>query len=455
MRRIALALLLAFGSWLVSASSHSEAPSLALTLYSDLGLVEEEYTLNALKGEQSYSIAPVPHTLIPDSVVFRTPNETFRIVEQEFLPAQHAQSAELLRRSIGQEIEVTVARALVPKTYRGILLSIEDGIVLQEPTGRVQILKDYSEIALTKLPDYRSTPVLRWRAQSETDGVVTGRLSYLVDGLSWSAHYTAILNEAEDQLNLSSWVVVSNQSGRDYPNAQLTLIAGELRRVTPPQPVIPMAQRLEAKAAEAPVETKPTFEYHEYRLPRPTTLQDQQRVQLSFLEASAVKASKHYVYEAARSPEQVRVELRSVNDEAHGLGVALPAGVVRLYKINERSQLQLIGEDALEHTPKNEKITLVAGAAFDLKAERVLKDRQVVGRDEFGREIYRERYEITLRNQKASEVTIEVRERLQGIWKILSSEPSYEKLDAYTVLFRVPVKAQSAATVAYIVEWRY
>jgi hypothetical protein len=459
MKRIALALLMVLSGWLVSAGSHQEAPPLALTLYSDLGLLEEEYALNAVKGEQIYSIVPVPHTLIPDSVVFRTPGETFRIFEQEFLPAQRAHSAEFLKSSIGQEIEVTVARALVPKTYRGVLLSTEDGIVLQEPSGRVQILRDYSEIALAKLPDYRPAPVLRWRAYSETEGVVTGQLSYLVDGLRWSAHYTAILNETEDQFKLSSWVVIGNQSGRDYPHARLTLIAGELRRVTPPPPpVIPMAQRLEkAAASEAPVETKPAFEYHEYKLTRPTTLKDQQTLQLSFLEAPAVRVSKHYVYEAARSPEQVRVEIRLLNDAAHGLGIALPAGVVRLYKIvaNGRSPLRFIGEDALEHTPKNEKIALVAGMVFDLKAERVLKDRQVVGRDEFGRETYRETYEIKLRNQKENDVTIEVQERLQGTWKMISSEPSYEKLDAYTVLFKAPVKAQGTATVTYTVEWRY
>lgn len=455
MKRIAFVLVLALSGWLVSASSYREAPSLALTLYSDVGLIEEEYAFNTVRGEQTYVIAPVPHTLIPDSVVFRTSSETFRILEQEFLPAQRVHSAELLRSFIGQEVEVTVARALVPKTYRGTLLSTEDGIVLQEPTGRIQILKDYSEIALGKLPDYRPAPELRWHAHSGSEGVVRGRLSYLVEGLSWSAHYTAILNETEDQLRLSSWVTVSNQSGRDYENAQVTLIAGELRRATPPQPVIPMAQRFEPKAAEAPVETKPAFEYHEYRLSRPTTLKDQQRVQLSFLEASAVKVSKHYVYEAALAPAHVRVEVRSVNDEAHGLGVALPAGVVRLYRTDDRGQLQWVGEDMLPHTPQNERIVLVAGMAFDLKAERVLKDRQVVGRDEFGREIYRERYEIALRNQKKSDVLIEVKERLQGTWKILSAEPSYEKLDAYTVLFKVPIKAQGTATVTYTVEWRY
>lgn len=457
MKRMALVLLLlVMSGWLGGASSLTDqSPSLALTLYSDLGLLEELYTLNAVKGDQSYSIAPIPHTLIPDSVIWRPQSETFRILEQEFLPAQTIHSSELLESYIGQEVEVTVARALLSKTYRGVLLSLADGIVLQEPSGRLQILRDYSEITLAKLPDYRKRPVLRWRAHSQTDGAVVGRLSYLVSGLGWWAYYTAVLNEAEDQLKLSSWVKVINESGRDYQNATLTLIAGELRRLTPPPVAMPMAQRLQSKAAaEAPFETKPAFEYHEYKLTRPATLKDQQTLQLSFLEAQAVKVSKHYVYEAARAPDRVRVEIRLVNDAANGLGVALPAGGVRLYKETQGS-LQLIGEDSLEHTPQNERITLIAGMAFDLQAARTLKDRQVVGRDEFGRETYRETYEIKLRNQKSSDVLIEVTERLQGTWKILSSEPGYERLDANSMLFKVHVKAQSSATVTYTVEWGY
>lgn len=149
----------------------------------------------------------------------------------------------------------------------------------------------------------------------------------------------------------------------------------------------------------------------------------------------------------------MRVEIRFTNDEANGLGVALPAGVVRLYK-ETNGALQLVGEDALNHTPTNESVTLVPGVAFDLKAERVLKDHQVVGRDEDGYDIYRDVYEITLRNQKDSDVMIEVKEQLAGVWKIISAKPNYEKLDANTVLFEVVVPANGMATVKYTVEWK-
>lgn len=460
MKRLLLGLtltLLALGSLGGAQQSVDQASTgLALTLYSNLGLLEEPRTLTVSKGENTYTVADLPSTLLPDSVVFRPLHEGLRILEQEFLPAQIVNSSELLHSYLGQEIEVTVTRTLVPKTYRGILLSLEDGIVLQEPSGRIQIIKDYNEIALAKLPEYRKANILLWRAQSETAGEATGKLSYLATGLSWSAHYAAILSENEEQLRLSSWVRVANQTGRDYSNAGLTLIAGELRRVaSPPPPIYPMAQRLEAKVAEAPpFETKPTFEYHQYKLTRPATLKDKQTLQLSFLEADKVKVSKHYVHEAALSPNQIRVELRFTNDEAHGLGVALPAGIVRIYK-ETSGALQLVGEDSLGHTPKNEKVTLIPGIAFDLKAERILKDRQMIARDEQGRETYREVYEIKLRNQKNTDVEIEVKERLQGTWKIVSSQPVYEKLDANTVLFKVPVPAQGTATVTYTVEWRY
>jgi hypothetical protein len=450
MKRLAVVVIALLAGSLGGAQQTLTGPN--ITIYSDVALVEELRTLTISAGEKDYLIEDLPKTLLPDSVLFR-PLKEIELIEQEFLPAQELTGWQLLQNAVGQEVEVTVARGLVPKTYRGTLLSVEDGIVLQEVTGRVQIIKEFSEVSLAQLGEYRKAPALRWRIQSDSSREVQGKLSYLASGLSWSAYYTAILNESETQMALTSWVTVQNTSGRDYKNAKLTLIAGELRRVAPPAPISPPRAVVPLAAQEKELETKPTFEYHQYEFPRRITLTDRQSLELSFIRADAVTVSKHYVYEAALSPH-VRVEIRSVNDGAHGLGIALPAGVVRLYK-ETQDGIQLIGEDSLGHTPTGEKIALVPGMAFDLKADRVLKDRQVVGRDELGRELYRDTYEITLRNQKDSDVVIEVKERLQGTWKIVSAEPSYEKLDASTVLFTVPVKARAAAKVTYTVEWKY
>jgi hypothetical protein len=450
MKRLAVVVIALLAGSLGGAQQTLTGPN--ITIYSDVALVEELRTLTISAGEKDYLIEDLPKTLLPDSVLFR-PLKEIELIEQEFLPAQELTGWQLLQNAVGQEVEVTVARGLVPKTYRGTLLSVEDGIVLQEVTGRVQIIKEFSEVSLAQLGEHRKAPALRWRIQSDSSRQLQGKLSYLASGLSWSAYYTAILNESETQMALTSWVTVQNTSGRDYKNAKLTLIAGELRRVAPPAPISPPRAVVPLAAQEKELETKPTFEYHQYEFPRRITLTDRKSLELSFIRADAVTVSKHYVYEAALSPH-VRVEIRSVNDGAHGLGIALPAGVVRLYK-ETQDGIQLIGEDSLGHTPTGEKIALVPGMAFDLKADRVLKDRQVVGRDELGRELYRDTYEITLRNQKDSDVVIEVRERLQGTWKIVSAEPSYEKLDASTMLFTVPVKARAAAKVTYTVEWKY
>jgi hypothetical protein len=450
MKRLAVVVIALLAGSLGGAQQTLTGPN--ITIYSDVALVEELRTLTISAGEKDYLIEDLPKTLLPDSVLLR-PLKEIELIEQEFLPAQELTGWQLLQNAVGQEVEVTVARGLVPKTYRGTLLSVEDGIVLQEVTGRVQIIKEFSEVSLAQVGEYRKAPALRWRIQSDSSREVQGKLSYLASGLSWSAYYTAILNESETQMALTSWVTVQNTSGRDYKNAKLTLIAGELRRLAPPAPISPPRAVVPLAAQEKELETKPTFEYHQYEFPRRITLTDRQSLELSFIRADAVTVSKHYVYEAALSPH-VRVEIRSVNDGAHGLGIALPAGVVRLYK-ETQDVIQLIGEDSLGHTPTGEKIALVPGMAFDLKADRVLKDRQVVGRDELGRELYRDTYEITLRNQKDSDVVIEVKERLQGTWKIVSAEPSYEKLDASTVLFTVPVKARAAAKVTYTVEWKY
>lgn len=380
--------------WGKFTGAQPSASGLNLTIYSDLALIEELRTLSVSVGESVRTIEDLPITIVPSSVLFRPLQRGMRILEQELLPIQRQQ--------------------------------------------------------------YRQEPILSWKIQSEQEGEVQGVLSYLAGGLGWSAYYTAILSESEDKMALSSWVRLTNQSGHEYRNAKLTLVAGELRGVTRPVAEMFTARDVSTGVfqAEEPIFLpQPTFEYHEYKLTRPVTLKDEQTVQLSFFEASAIKVSKHYVYEADDSADRVRVEIRFTNDEANGLGVALPAGVVRLYK-ETKGALQLIGEDTLGHSSKNDPVTLVPGVAFDLKAERVLKDHQVVGRDEDGYDIYRDVYEITLRNQKDSDVVIEVKEKLSGVWKIISAKPSYEKLDANTVLFEVSVPANGTATVKYTVEWK-
>lgn len=380
-------------AWSSFTGAQPTSSGLNLTIYSNLALIEELRTLSVSAGESVRTLEELPVTIVPSSVLFRPLQRGVKILEQELLPIQRQQ--------------------------------------------------------------YRAEPILSWRVQSEHEGEVQGLLSYLAGGLGWSAYYTAVLNESENKMALSSWVSLANQSGREYRNAKLTLVAGELHGV--PQPVAEMFSTDISRGvfqAEEPIfVSQPTFEYHEYKLTRPVTLKDEQTLQLSFFEADAIKVSKHYVYEPAESEDQVRVEIRFTNEEANGLGVALPAGVVRLYK-ETNGALQFIGEDTLGHTSKNDPVTLVSGVAFDLKAEHTLKDHQIVGRDEDGYDIYRDVYEITLRNQKDSDVVIEVKEKLSGVWKIIAAKPGYEKLDANTVLFEVSVPANGMATVKYTVEWK-
>lgn len=464
MKRICLLAILVVlaACWIGPTEAQQASLGPSLTVYSDGALVEELRTLSVSQGEGVYLIEHLPEEIVPDSVIFR--GAGLQLLEQEYLPAEPEEivSGTQLGDYIGQEAEVTVMYDGSPMTYRGTLLSAGDGIslVLQESNGNVRFLSNYIQIVFIQRRESRKEPKeprLAWKIHSDAVGEVKGILSYLTGGLSWSTYYAAILNETEDRMALSSWVTLTNSSGREYKDAKLTLIAGELHRVTPLPPVALQtgAQTgiFRLRDIILPFETRPTFEYHEYKLTRSATLKDQQTLQLSFLKADAVKISKHYVYEATASPDRVRVEVRFVNDEARGLGIALPAGIIRLYK-ETAGALQLVGEDILGQTPKNEKVTLVSGMAFDLKAERVQKDRQAL-RDKEGQELHvREMYEIQLRNQKAADVVIEVKEQIPADWKIISSEPDYEKLDVNTVLFKVPVKANDKATVKYTIEWR-
>ena len=138
------------------------------------------------------------------------------------------------------------------------------------------------------------------------------------------------------------------------------------------------------------------------------------------------------------------------NEEKAGLGMPMPAGVVRVYQADSKGGTQFVGEDRIGHTPKDETLNLKIGNAFDVVAERKQIDFEKIASN-----VYEVEYEVVLRNHKTTPVTVEVNEPIGGTWRIIRSTHEYTKTDAWAAQFNVPVAADGAATLKYRVRVTY
>jgi hypothetical protein len=463
-------LLIAAGAWLslwgvgiaaeASVVARSARTDLALTVYNhDLGLVRDTREFDLATGDAVVRFEDVAARVEPASVGVRsvTAPEKLAVVEQSF--AFDLISPErLLQRWIGREVELVetgdrlrerVTPAVLLSTNGGNVYRIGDRIAVGHP-GRV-VLPNIPE-------DLAARPALRWRLANSGPARHKVEVSYLTGGLSWSADYVAVLRPDDTAADLTCWVTLTNQSGARFDDASLKLVAGQINRAAPTVKVLARAMDMAAQeAAPARFTDESLFEYHLYSLDRRTTLGEEETKQMQLLAATGVKLAKSYrivgqpmwwrsrMGDLERTvPVGVFVELR--NDAASHLGVPLPAGTVRLYKQDQSGAQQLIGEDALEHTPPDERVALRAGSAFDIVASRTQTDYRTLSTEPYQVEVG---FALRIRNSRKDKATINIREPIGGEWKVVESTHPPLKVDAGTLGFDVPVAAGEEVTVRY------
>ena len=267
-------------------------------------------------------------------------------------------------------------------------------------------------------------------------------------------------------MDLNGWVTRTNQSGSSYHNARLQLVAGDVNRVQTAMQATVLRGKMQTQVAEAaPLAQENLFEYHLYTLNRPTTLAEQQTKQVALLSATGIPVRKSLELRGAADYYQgsygdlgqklkvgVFVEF---DNKGAGLGVPLPKGVMRLYKKDSAANAQFIGEDSIGHTPKNERVRLKLGEAFDVTADRKQTDFQKT--DVSGRynNVFESAYQITLKNAKNQPVTVKVFEPLPGDWQVLSESLPHTKEAAGTALWQVPVAAEGKTVLTYRVRVKY
>jgi len=455
-----------------TAPAAGELEGIQLTVYNrNLGLVKEVRRLTLDEGENQVRYSDVASRIEPASVHFTslTDPEGTMVLEQDYeydLVSTH----KLLQKYVDKEITLTTSQGTV---YRGTLLSGADDAILATRAGiRVIRLAQIQEFSFPELPEGLITkPTLVWRLLASEAGEQLVRVTYLTSGIGWRADYIALLAADDASLSMTGWVTLDNNSGATYKEARLKLVAGEIHRAPQVGYVLEMVEKEAERPLPAPaVEERAFFEYHIYEVQRPVTVRDQQTKQIEFVAAPDVEVEKVFVYEASPpfSPrfggaiiepdygvgteKKVQVRLEFANEEERGLGVPLPQGVVRVYKEDVDGSAELVGEDRIDHTAKDEEISLYLGNAFDIVGERVqTRFRQLTERT------IEETLEITLRNHKAEDVTVRIIEHLFRAQdaEIIASSTGYEMLDANTVQYEVPVKADGEAKVEYTVRYTW
>ena len=472
MYKISLFFLILLSSPMTFAEILSEVgdqTALSLTIYNhDLALIRDRRKVDLPAGEQELAIRGVSGRLQPETALLESRDDSgaFRVLEQNF-NYDLLTPRKLLEKYLGRQIGIlrtnpatgveTRETATVLSTQEGLVVRIGDRIET-DPGGRFL----FDDIPA----NLRDQPTLVTRLAVAQAGAHSLELSYLSGGLSWKADYVARLDEKDSRMDLAGWVTLENRSGTTYADARLQLVAGDVNRVSAPPQNRRFKAMMAAGLADEGVREEALFEYHLYSLPRPTTLLDRQTKQVALLSTSAVPVHKEYLLQGQQYYYQDRhgeigrklpvgVWLKFRNDEATRLGLPLPAGIVRVYKSGRQGNLQFIGEDRIDHTPRNEEVRLKLGNAFDVTARRVQTDFR---KQNFGHPYKfaaQSSFRITLRNAKEEPVEVLVREPMPGDWQVLSESEPHEKPDARTAQWKLQVPAQGETVLEYSVLVRY
>jgi hypothetical protein len=446
-------------------STAADRTSVSVTVYNqNLALVRETRTLKLDRtGVGTLRFMDVPSQINPRTVHVQPLSGNGPSVLEQNYEYDLISPEKLMEKYVGRDVEIVEqALDLTNRTVKATLISTNGGPVYR--IGDRIVIGQTGKVTLPDLPaELVARPTLVWTLNAEKAGATPAEVSYLTDGMNWSADYVAVVDADDKKAGLSGWVTIDNHSGASFKDATLKLVAGDVRRLQPQQVMEgAFLNRSMAKAAGAPqFQEESFFEYHLYTLDRPTTVKDNQTKQLSLFTAPSVPVTKKLLltgdYNLYRNslgtgaqPQKVAVVLEIVNAQAGGLGMPLPKGTVRVYKKDKSGAEQFVGEDAIDHTPKDETIRLHVGDAFDVVAERSQTDFKAVSPRE-----NESAWSLSLRNRKDEDIVVTVREPMGGDWTLLSSSLPGKKVDQQTLEFEVPVPKGKEVKLTYRVALRW
>ena len=465
-RLIALTLLAVFAMTQVVAAApvsitRDDQREVMVTIYNgNLGLVKDLREIRLDAGMLEARFMDVAAQIDPTSVHLKSLTDPagLKILEQNY-EYDLLTSQKLMEKYVGRKVRLYQSNG---SFQEATLLSTQGPVY--EINGQIH-MGYYGNLVLPSLPENLvARPTLVWLLRNRTAPAQKVEASYLTGGITWKADYVMVVNDADTQSDLTGWVTIDNKSGATYANAALKLVAGDVNRARDGR----REARLMALAAKAASEREASrdfaeegfFEYHLYTLDGRTTLKHQQTKQLSLLSAAAVPVTKHLMFYGAQdyyrtaygrpmSNQKVAVLLELKNSQAHRLGVPLPKGKVRVYKADAAGSQQFIGEDWIDHTPRGERVKIKLGEAFDVVGERTQKEWRKLAPG-----LWEVEWEISLRNHKKQDQTVTVIEPVPGDWQVLQATHAYDKPEAHTLRFSIPVPKEGAARLVYRVRIR-
>lgn len=456
--------------------------STELTVYNQgFALVKETRTLDLKEGRQNVAIENVASMIDPTSVAMKslTDPSSLSILEQNYQYDLISPLA-ILNKSVGKRVTfirtlgnvrdvlsgtlissptsvVGTAEGGNQQTYNGMVIRTDSGAIVLSPTGEIQV-EQVPEGLISK-------PTLMWDLDSNKAGSNNVELSYITNGISWTANYVLTI-DGIGHGDLKGWVTLNNNSGATYKDAKLKLLAGDVNTVQERSRVVRTmnAARLKSADAAPAFQEESLFEYHLYTLQRPATVRDRETKQVSLLEGAAVPVTKKIVIDSMRDYGQwyptegevgtgdlhPQVRLEFVNDEKSNLGMPLPQGKFRIYQRDKSGSVQLLGEDQINHTPRNERLSLVVGRSFDIVSSRKRTEFRRLGTNHTT-----ESYAIEVRNRKTTPETVFVMERHWADWKITTESLKGKKLDATTQQYELTLAPNEVKTIEYSVETKW
>jgi hypothetical protein len=470
----------------------------ALTIYNQNFFVARERIPMDLKpGVNEVQYAGIASHLEPDSVILRDPNgRALQVLEQNYRNDPISQEL-LLSFYEGKTIDFLVQRGDHEETIKGKIIrsgyipSVSYVNAYQQPSYR-QPLVEIDGVLRFGLPgqplfpsltgDTILKPTLSWLLQTNDPGKFDAEISYVSGGMSWQADYNLVVSDKSsgkfDALDMIGWITMHNQSGKIFENARIKLLAGDVNKVqVQAGAMLYAAENKAMRAADAmapPVQEKSFDEFHLYTLQRPATLHDEETKQVEFVRAAGIRAQRIYVYDGAKTDqygyynaEQIRNEPsygtasnskvwvmeEFKNAEANHLGIALPKGKLRFYRRDTDGHLEFVGENTIDHTPKDETIRVYTGNSFDVVGERKRTNYRV----ESAQRWMEETFEIKVRNHKKEPVDVRVVEHLYRWtnWKLIDQSQTSRKTDAQTTEFPTTIAPDGESTITYTVHYSW
>lgn len=457
-------------------SQRSDLPQTALTIYNqNFGFVKDRRKVHVKSNPDTLFFDNIAQQIEPSSLRFRFLTDPHATLLEQYYAYDLISTDKLLQSCIDKPLTVSLKDG---SHYTGTLLRFDaQELILQDADKNALTVipreQNVKDIHFSPLQDLFTRPTLVWSIATDTLGDQWVEASYQTTGLNWQANYNALLHSNDTQMDLQGFTTLTNESGATYRNVALKLVAGKTHQNAAPRLAMMSAGNAFSKQAGPAFQEKNFSEYHLYTLNRPVTLVNNQTKQIQLLEAFDVPVKKLFIYQGAAKQTlwytqpltdasvgleegntNVQVFIEFTNALENHLGMPLPEGTVRLYQADSTDQAtEFIGEDVIRHTPKDKKVRLAVGNAFDLTGERKRLDFQI----DLGRRMMTEEFEIKLENAQDHPVEILVKEPLYrwNTWDILSSSLPYERYDASTIQFHVPMEKNSKQTLTYTVRYTW